>query len=276
MSFSETNGYVPLEIADIMSSIRTEINIQFGTTYTAETFVGTNWYKYFYALAQRVQAGEIKTSEIFLKIQEYYTQVNARISRPVATPPGIIEKLETPNEEEEYLGYKASVKPPEEEDAGKIFICVDVDDEAEDYDDVKEAICEIIKESVAGGVITQGSESTTFVLSNGQSFDFKFSLPNRIEVLLRLTTTLSENNQQVIPAPEDVKALLIANIAASYRLGKNFEPQRYFTIADAPHAGQVLLEYSLDDGDTWLSEIYEANYDDIFEILLENVELVEE
>ena len=33
---------------------------------------GTNFYKYFYALMQRLQENEIRTSEIVLKIQQYF------------------------------------------------------------------------------------------------------------------------------------------------------------------------------------------------------------
>ena len=38
--------------------------------------IGTNFYKYFYALAQRIQTNEIKTSEIFLKLQDYFKYTN--------------------------------------------------------------------------------------------------------------------------------------------------------------------------------------------------------
>jgi hypothetical protein len=67
---------------------------------------------------------------------------------------------------------------------------------------------------------------------------------------------------------------LLANIAEKYRLGRDFEPQRYFTTADAPWTSQVLLEY--DTGGGFVSDIFEADYDDLFEVLLENVTLVEE
>ena len=390
MGYAQESGYTPTDIATMMLSVMANVNAQFGTSYTAETFIGTGFYKYYYALMQRLQENEIKTSEIFLNLQNYFTQTNAKISRPVVTNPGLIEALGTG-------GFKASVKAPIIGDAGKIFVCVDTDDgvhasgnctitsyanlltvtpdtvvvgattftaqsgavtpgdatfrAATDnattaislaaqinahatagalvkatvigavvtisainggtggnaialaYHDLgtstigatvsgafltggttnsayaanELAIATIIKDSTVAGCVTQGTQSTTIVLSNGQSFAFKFNLPNRLTVLLRLTTTLSVNNQVVIKSPADVKAALIANIEAKYALGKNFEPQKYFNVNDdAPWASDVLLEYSLDNGGSYSSSVYSANYDDLFTILLANVTLVED
>ncbi len=387
MGFAKDSGYTPLTVEAIMLSVMANVNTQFGTTYTAETFIGTNFYKYFYALVQRLQASEVKTSEIFAKLQDYFNVTNERISRPVVTNPGLIEKLFDE-------GYTASIKKPILADAGKVYICVDTDDGTHAsatvtitsyanlvsgtddaitvngtaftaqvgaatlgtgtfqaatsntasatslalqinnhatvsasvharavgaivylrarsggtagntltlaYTDndtnigatksgtlftggtttaafttVKAAIAEIIKDSTIAGVITQGSHSSAIVLSNGQSFDFAFSTPNKIPIKLKLTTTLSENNLVVVSNPDDVKALLIANIVAKYQLGKNFEPQTYFTIVDAPYASSVLLEWSLDGGTVWYSTIYDADFDDIFTFDLADISLVE-
>jgi hypothetical protein len=144
-----------------------------------------------------------------------------------------------------------------------------------DYAATKAALGLLISQITVGGAVTQGLEVVTIVLSNGQSFDFKYWLPNRIAVLLRLTTTLSENNEVVIGSPDDVKLALLANIEARYRLGKNFEPQRYYQVSDAPWASQVLLEWSIDNGATYFSTIYDAAFDALFDVKLENITLVE-
>lgn len=386
MSFSKENGYLPTSVDAIMASIMANINVQFQTNYTMETFVGTNFYKYFYALAQRVQSGEVKTSEVFLKLQQYIILTNQRISRPVNTNPGIIEKFGAE-------GYVASVKKMIEADAGKISIAVDVFEGERskgnveitnfanltsgtpdtlaiagvtftaqagsatpgspvfqattsnaatatslatqinahtttkaiikavasgakvlitakhggtagnayalvytgngsigatvsgatltggttnpDYATLKDEINLLISQITVGGAVTQGTEVTTIVLSNGQAFDFKFFLPDRKATKLRLTITLSENNQVVIDPPDIVKQKLLANINSRYRLGRNFEPQRYFSVVDAPWASQVLLEYSLNDGATWSSAVYDAEFDELFDTGLSDIELVE-
>ena len=251
------------------------MNDEFGTSYTAETFVGTNFYKFFYAILQRVQESETLTSEIFIYLQKYFEITNESISRPVVTNQGLIDALEDD-------GFIASVKPMVDADAGKINICVDkvVDsgywEDSDDYADDKIEVCTVIKNSTVAGAVTQGSEVESLTLTNGQSFDFKYALPNRIEALLKLTITLSPNNQVVVKTPDEIKDILIANIAERYRLGKNFEPERYFNIADdAPWASVVLLEWSDDGGDNWYSTVYEAEFDDLFVILLANLEVVE-
>lgn len=268
MGFSLENGYVPVSIETIMSYFMTGINAQFGTTYTAETFVGTNFYKYFYAIAQRIQENEVKSSEIFLKLQNYIDYINARISRPVNTNPGIVDRLGVE-------GYIASVKPMIEADAGKIHICVNVDNTDPDYANIKAAICTLISEITVAGAVTTGTESKSIVLTNGQSFDFKFNLPNKIPVLLKLTTTISENNQVAVGSPDDTKIKLLQNILSRYKLGKNFEPQRYFSQLDAPWTSMVVLQYSTDGGTTWLSNVFDANYNDLFTFGLEDITLVE-
>jgi hypothetical protein len=268
MGYANESGYTPQTIDQIMEAFRTAINTQFGTTYTTESFVGTNFYKYFYALAQRVQENEVKTSEIFAKLQDYFNETNETISRPVVTNPGLIEALSN-------AGYVASVKPMVVGDAGQINICVDVDDGADDYATTKLAICELIKDSTVAGCVTQGAESESITLSNGQSFDFKYHLPDRIEVDLKLTITTSENNQSVIKDPEDIKSDLISNIQARYKLGKNFEPQKYYDLDDAPWASDVLLEWSDDSGSNWYSTVYDADFDELFDYALERLTLVE-
>lgn len=268
MSYSNENGYSTDTIQIIITDIMNNINTQFGLSYTYENFVGTNFYKYFYAIAQRLQQNETKTAEIFLKLQDYFALTNERIARPVVTPNGMIEKFASE-------GWLASVKPMIDADAGKINICVDVDETGDNYASEKLEICTIIKDSCVAGCVTQGTEVESITLSNGQSFDFKFHLPDRIEPLLRLTVTLSENNQDVILTPDEQKAKLIENIAARYSLGKNFEPQRYYSLVDAPWASNVLLEYSIDAGVNWLSNVYDSDFDELFVISLANITLVE-
>lgn len=112
-------------------------------------------------------------------------------------------------------------------------------------------------------------------MTNGQAFDFKFKTPNRITVLLKLTITTSVNNQSVIYDPDTIKNTLIANILANYSIGKDFEPQKYYSLANAPWASIVKLEWSTNGGTTWNNTIYTAAYDDLFTILLANLTLVQ-
>lgn len=391
MSFASETGYLPITITQMMEFVMNNVNTQFGTSYTVDTFLGTNFYKYFYALMQRMQENEIKTSEIFLRMQEYFNITNEKIQRPNTTHPGIFDYFES-------KGYFVSTKPPEDADAGKAFICVDVQDNhargtieissyanlvsgtddsitmdttdftaqsstvtpgdetfqasisntataqslvsqinshptigdlveawhidnivyvrsktlgtdgnsialaytdndsnigaivsgatlsggtaledgEQDYDITRLAICNIVKDCVVAGVVSQGTEQEDITLTNGQSFTFKYNLPDKIPVLLRLTTVLSENNEFAISSPDDIKQKVFDNVNARYKLGKNFEPQRYFSVLDAPWASTVLLEWSDDNGSNWHDEVYDAEYDQVFTFELSDISIVED
>lgn len=268
MGYSQQSGYVPASFDSIMSTVMTGLNARWGTTYTVDTFKGSNWNKMFYPIVQELQKSEVKTAEIFVKLQQYIDLVNARISRPVNTSPGIIEKLALD-------GYSASLKPMVDADAGKIHVCIDVDETDPQYATAKAFLCARLSQIIVGGVVSQGDQIETITLSNGQSFDYKFFLPNRIPIKIKVTITTSENNQLVIPAPDTTRQKIYESVKANYKLGKNFEPQRYFGVSDAPWASQVLVEWSDDDGVSWNTNVHDADYRDLFTFDIGDVSLVE-
>ncbi len=268
MGFANDTGYIPLTVDELMEIVRTNLNTQFGTTYTRDNFVGTNFYKYFYALMQRVQENEIKASEIFAQMQQYFILTNEKVLRPNTTHPGIYDYFQS-------KGFLVSTKAPSDTDRGKLFVCVDVDDDEDDYADTKLLLCGYVKDCCVAGVVSQGTEVETITLPNNQSFDFKYNLPDRIPVLLRLTITQSENNLFVVEDPIVVRQTLFDKIGANYRLGKNFEPQRYFSVVDAPWAAETLLEWSDDAGANWHDEVFESEYDELFTFDLEDITIVE-
>lgn len=267
MSYAQENGYTPLSFDEVMSSLREGLNAQMGTSYTAESFVGTGWYKFFYSPAQKIVEGQTKLAEVFQKLQQYIALTNEAISRPSVSFPGIVDALAGD-------GWVASVKPPENADAGKIYVCVDVDDSGPTYAAQKLAINTLLSKYVAGGIVSQGTETSAIVISNGQSFDYKFALPDKTPILLRLTAVESENNNLAIPDDEDLREAIFDKVNAKYRLGRNFEPQTYFTETDAPWAESLLMEYSFDDGANWDDTVYDAAFDELFTFGLEDIEVV--
>ncbi len=267
MSFAQDNGYTPVSFEALMSFVREGINEEFGTTYTEESFVGTGWYKYFYSLIQKIQENEVKTSEIFLKLQEYIESTNERIQRPSVSYPGLIEAFESE-------GFLISLKRPAEEDAGKVFVCVDLDTEAVEYLDNRDTVFQLLKEFVPAGMVFIGDETDSLTLSNGQSFDFKFQLPEEIPIWFRITLNESANNMIAVPEDVAIREALFANFAARYRIGWDLEPQKYFTLADALWASNLLLEWSDDEGDNWYDTVVAAEYTDKFTLELENIEVI--
>lgn len=268
MSFSSDNGYTPLSIEAMMDIVMENVNTQFGTAYTTDSFIGTNFYKYFYALVQRLQENEIKTSEIFLKLQDYFAVTNESLARPNTTRPGLVDYF-TAN------GYQVSVKEQLIGEAGELRVAVNVDDGDPDYPTWKTEIVNILKTCVPAGIFTVGTETEAVVLSNAQSFDFSFNLATKIPILLRLTLNLSANNTFTILSTAQTAAKLFANINARYAFGMDFEPQRYFSVIDAPWAASVLLEYSVDAGANWLDDIAELDYDELYTFELADITVVE-
>ncbi len=390
MSFSSENGYTPYTFNQLMDFVRLGVNSQFGTTYTTESFVGTNWYKYAYALVQKLQEGEVKTSEIFQKLQEYIRITNEAIQRPSVSYPGMIDAFA----EEDYI---ATIKPPVEAEAGTIRIAVDVADTvagvqakgnfeitsyanlvsgthdsvtvgatvftaqatsvtpggatfqaatsnsatalslaaqinahatagllvkarafgqkvilsaiargtagnsialdytngdanigatksgtvlsggtaaATGYAAVKLAIATLISQFVAAGIPSLGTQTEDITLSNGQEFTFAFNLADRISVLLRLTLNASDNSLALIPTDEELRTMVFTNTDARYKLGYDFEPQRYFTLNDALWASDLVLEWSADGGTTWNSTVRDMDYDEVFDFDLEDISVV--
>lgn len=267
MTFLQDEGYLPQTIDELMSLLRENLNIQFNMNYDENTFAGTNWYKYIYAAAQLMQRNEIATSEIFVKLQQYISETNERIQRPSVSYPGLIDSFLA-------NGYVISVDPQTNTNKGEISICVDVDSNGPDYAAEKLKICNLVKQFVAAGVTSQGDQVESIVLDNGQSFDFKFYLPTVKPTRLELTIAESDNNLLTVPSDEDIRFLLLENLRDRYRMGWDFEPQRYFNTKDAPWASNIQIRYSFDDGSSWNTIVYDANFKDLLTFSLEKIDVI--
>ncbi len=266
MSYAQDNGYTAVTFADLMGTIRLGINAQFGTSYTVDNFVGTNYYKYFYVLVQKALENETKAAEIFTKLQEYFATINATIQRPSVSLPGLIDSFTS-------QGFVASVKKNVGGDEGTVSICILVDPDADGYATTKLQLCNLIKDYVTAGMITTGDQTENIVLTNGQDFDFSYNLPDETPVLLRAGITSTDNQIYTIPTDEVIRQLIFDNIAARYRLGWDFEPQRYLTAVDLPWAATILFEWSDNAGSTWHSTVFQAAFDDLYTFALEDIDV---
>ena len=259
MAYTDENGFIPDTMEDLINDFMNGINTKFGTSYTLDTFVGSNFYKYFYVIAQQIIDNEIVFAQAFQKLQDYIRSTNETISIAKTPLDGLIKVFAD-------AGYQISIEPMTALNAGTLGVCVDVDDEATDYADMKLEILTMLKDYTVAGIFFSGTETGDIALTNGQSFEFGFDLPTEYaSTELQLTITLSQNVNIVPDSESEIKTKLLANLANRYSIGRDFEPDRYFDIlTDAPYASSVLLKWRKTSGDSFSGAVYSANYKDVF------------
>ncbi len=261
-------GYVPSGFNDILARLIARVNEQFGTSYTEQTFVGTNFYKCFYPLIQEVISAEADFAEAYEKLADYIRDTNSVLNVSKTPDDALISAFKE-------AGYVLSLEKNTLDNAGTIAACVDVDGDAEDYPAKKAEILELLKENTVAGMYFKGSERGFRTLTNGQDMEFAFALPLRSNMALKLTLTLSGDTNILVESEDEIKNKLLKNLADMYSLGRKFEPARYFTISrDCPYAAAVLLEYKKDGEESWSSGVYQSDYTDLFVFDKNNIEVV--
>lgn len=263
MSFNLINGYNPRDFDSIVSEFREAINSEYGLKMTAEQFKGSNWYKLIYSASQLIETVEGNISELSNKMIDYIRKTNEDIQLPKSTIDGLQEHLLSD------LGLISSVKPSTASDAGKLYIAVDVDNTASDYTEKKQNILKSLKKYCTAGLYFTGSERGDLVASNGQSFTFGYDLPEIVNMQVRITVTISDSTTSVILNSAQIKSIFEENFKKMYRLGFDFEGDRYLDIRnDLPFASKILIEWST-NGTSWSSGIWQSAYNQ--KVILENV-----
>lgn len=259
MAYTDKNGFVPDTIEQLMNDFMNDINIKFGTSYTLDTFVGSNFYKYFYVIAQQIINNEIIFAQAFQKLQDYIRSTNETIVIAKTPLDGLIKVFAD-------AGYQISIEPMTALNAGTLGVCVDVDNTDPDYADMKTEILTMLKDYTVAGIFFSGAETGNIALTNGQSFEFGFDLPTEYPLAeLELSIILSQNVNIVPDSEAQIKAKLLANLAERYSIGRDFEPDRYFDIkTDAPYASSVTLKWRKTSGDSFSALVYGADYKDVF------------
>lgn len=269
MPFTTENNYVPETFNDLMTRFMQGVNSQFGTSYTQESFVGTGWYKFFYPIAQNILTVENLFAQTYAKLQDYIRTTNEAIAIPKTPREGLIKTFAD-------RGFVISIEPQTLANAGTLGVCVDVDPAAAGFTQTKQTILDILKEYTVAGLYYNGNQTGTSRLSNGQDFTFAFYTPTRRDLYLKLNVQLSQNTSIVADDRNTIKSKLLANLSALYQLGNNFEPDKYFTISrDAPYASKITLSYSFTGNEgSYETDVYQANFKDLFEFTDAHIEVV--
>lgn len=264
MGYDSENGYTPRTQEESLQLFVDGVNGELGTAYTTDNIVGTNLYKIFYVQWQINLDNDARLAEIYQKLADYIDYENNQILEPRTSDEGIIDEFEK-------LGYVASVRPNTEAQAGKFACCVVVDATDPDYATKKQEILDTLKLQSAGGLWYDGGETGTSTLSNGQVMPYAFYLPTIKTIDVRLNILKSKNTLVKVDTPTLVEDKFKDNFDSIYRLGIDFEPEKYYQIdRDAPYASKIDTTYRVDGGE-YVSDVYESVFNTI--LVLGNVEV---
>lgn len=266
MPYSTDNNYTPDTFQDLITRFMLGVNSFFGTDFTYTQFVGTGFYKLFFVIAQQILSAENTFAECYTKLQDYIRTTNETIAIPKTPRQGLIDTFAA-------AGYTISLEPQTADNAGTLGVCVDVDPLSGEFADQKQEILQMLADYTVAGLYYAGTQKGNVRLSNGQDFEFAFYTPTRTELTLKLTVKVSQNTTILADNEGTIKEKLLANFAQLYRLGNDFEPEKYFTISrDAPYASEVLLEWKT-TGD-FSSDVLEAQFTDLFVLSADNITVV--
>ena len=104
MTYTVTNGYSPRSYETILAECVQVVNEQFGTSYTSQSFTGTNLWKYLYATIQGLMTVENNIAELGAKLQDYIRTQNEELIIPTSSENGFTALLQR------ELGLIASFK----------------------------------------------------------------------------------------------------------------------------------------------------------------------
>lgn len=269
MSYSVTNGYAPRDYETILAQCVQIVNEEFGTSYTSQSFTGTNLWKFLYTTIQGLMTVENNIAELGVKLQDYIRTQNESLIIPRSSYDGIMDILKT------EMGLVSSIKRIEDEsEAGQIFLAIDIDNTSEDYEDRKNSIFKILHENMGAGLFYNGTETGQVTATNGQLFDYAFNLAAETALKIKIRVRVSENSNLFVKTPTEIKAKFLENFGKFYRMGYDFEPQIYLCRdRDLPFASEINITYSTDGGASYKSTILEAAYDKKFTIAENDVDV---
>lgn len=263
MPFNVINGYSKQSFNELLAVLTSAINDQFGTNYTVESIIGSNHFKSFYGGLQLVMETENKINDLQVKIVDYIRTVNDSISAPISSADGTIRYFK------DNLGLDVALRPITDVSlAGKPAIAVDIDPTTADFNSRKQQIFDALRISQTEGLYWYNpstepanneyrGESSAL---NGQAFPFAFFTPVATPLYVRITITRSRDNLAYQLNTAQIEQIFRDNFAKQYKIGRDFEGERYLSICDVESAADVKVEWSTDNS-TWTEGVREMSFD---------------
>ncbi|MCG9699649.1 hypothetical protein L1D19_05820 [Vibrio natriegens] len=229
------------------------------TNLAFNTFVASDEYKIFYSAAQIDMYADSVFAETFLRLSEYIEKVNLKIANPTTVPNAVIRGFW------DEFGIRANIKPMTEEDRGKLHIALDYTtnpDLVVGADLEYEIGSWLEKTRVVAGVVTIGDVEQIIVIEDSIPETYRWTLAKETPIKFKTTIIQSRTTSAITETLDTIAEKFNANFADRYWVGRDLEPERYLEInTDCEYAADIITSYSLDDGDTWLTEPYQSTYD---------------
>ncbi|MGD1335029.1 hypothetical protein ACP6H1_21680 [Vibrio harveyi] len=228
------------------------------TNLAYNSFVASDEYKVFYSAAQVDMYADAVFAETFMRLEDYIKSINLKIENPTTIPSAIIKGFW------DDFGIKANIKPMIKEDRGLVHIALDY---STNPDLVPDAELEyrigkwLEKSRIVAGVVTIGDIEQIIVIEDGIPETYRWKEAEEKEIMFKTRIILSKKSSQTIEDSGIIAEKFNSNFERLYWVGRNIEPETYLeTQVDCPYAADIITEYSIDGGTTWLSEPYEAEY----------------
>ncbi|MGL4830859.1 MAG: hypothetical protein ACRCXG_16365 [Vibrio sp.] len=262
--FNDAKGFQPVDIQTMMANYyQAHVKEWADSSLTEDRFRGSKEYELYYTAAQVDAQQQAFYAQTFERIKDYITLKNEKIQRPTPINDRIIQHFF------DKYGFKCSVRATTMETRGILAICLDYTSDGSVLD--QSIANDIIKYCAVGGVWTDGTISKLAPLSNGQSFEIKWSIPTEKTVEFKYTIIRSRNsNISELPAI-DIRKLFLENFESRNDLGLDIEPQKYLTKSDLPWASSIVGERKIQGEPDFTSNVYKSEYTDKFTATL-NVE----
>ena len=249
-----TDGYTADDFSTIISRYYKAFTDEYGTV-TESRFTGSREYEVFYSSAQVDMQYQAILSETFNKVALWMQDVNFKINAPSTVNSAIRKKFL------DAFGFNIGIKPMIEVDRGLAHIAIDYTPTTA----LNNQIAKLLEsECIAAGIVTVG-DIIVPVSVGGQSFDYKWVKAIEKAVKFKVTITVSRSATNYLESESEIRERFLANYASLYEIGFDIEPESYYEInRDAKYASDILTQFSLDDGVTWLTIPHESLYSDKF------------
>lgn len=266
MGFNTNNGFT-VDSFDVIINNYYQTHIdEWGQDVSFDQFKASKEYELYYTAAQIDLYNQGYFAQTFEYIKTYIDQKNQKIQRP--TP--IVDRIVARFAESDY-GFLCSVRQVTEATRGTLAICLDYTPDAETNARIGKTL---IDECAIGGIWTDGTITESVSISNGQSFDIKWTIPTQRTVNLKYTIIRSKNTLIAQQPANVIREMILENFAKRYAMGLDIEPQKYLTMCDLGWASSIEGERQTDSDEGFTQNVYNSPYNELFKVIVNPDDIV--